>query len=274
MELKMHDRLLAWNNMDDATAERSAWIHRQPRFDGSARVERAQRLADEAVAMISHELRTPLGAISHWAQVLQRAPGDQQTVLRAAEAIERNVRLQARLVDDLLDMSRINAGKLELARSELDLDEVIQASLATVEHAAGAKRIRLRCQASEPLRLRADARRLQQVLVNLLTNAIKFTPNEGQVSIRAGRQGPHAVVRVADSGQGIAADLLPFIFERFQQAKAAEQRHGGLGLGLHIVKSLVALHGGSVHAESAGPDRGAEFTVRLPCVAVREAECA
>ncbi len=260
----MHDRLLTWKNADDLVLGRSAEDDAQP---GG----RAQQLAEEAVALVSHELRNPLGVVAQWAQVLQRAPDDRQTVLRAAAAIERSVRLQVRLVDDLLDMTRIVAGRMELAPTELDLEEVVQASLAAVEHVAAAKRIRLRCEASESLTVRGDARRLQQVLVNLLTNAIKFTPGEGTVSIRLGRHGRHAVIRVADSGQGIAAELLPFIFERYRQAKAAEGRQGGIGLGLHIVKSLVELHGGSVSADSAGPGRGAEFTVRLPCVAAREA---
>jgi signal transduction histidine kinase len=267
MEASMHARLLAWKTADDMVLGRSA-------ADDAPPGGRAQQLAEQAVALVSHELRTPLGAVAQWAQVLQRAPDDRQTVLRAAAAIERSVRQQVHLVDDLLDMTRIVAGRMELAPTELDLDDVVQASLTAVKYTAVAKRIRLRCETSQSLRVRGDARRLQQVLVNLLTNAIKFTPDDGKVSIGLGRQGRHADIRGADSGQGIVAEMLPLVFERYRQAKAAEGRESGIGLGLHIVKSLVELHGGSVGAYSAGPGRGAEFTVRLPCMAAREAKCA
>ncbi|NRF71273.1 HAMP domain-containing histidine kinase [Aquincola sp. S2] len=272
-ETKMHDRLLTRKDADGVDPDGSAggYQRRWLGSDARPRVEPAQRLAEEAVALVSHELRSPLAAVANWAQVLQRSPEDRHTVLRAAVAIERCVRLQAALVDDLLDMTRIGAGKLELTQAELELDGVIQASLAMVEHAAEAKRISLRREASEPLRFRADARRLQQVLVNLLTNAIKFTPEGGQVCIRSFEQGSHAFIHVADSGEGIEAALLPFIFERFQQARTAEERRGGIGLGLHLAKRLVELHGGSIHAKSAGPGLGAEFTVRLPCMGAPEA---
>ena len=249
-ETKMHDRLLARKDMDDVDRDGSAggcqlrWLG----SDAQPPVEPAQRLAEEAVALVSHELRAPLSAVANWAQVLQRSPDDRHTVLRAAVAIERCVRLQAALVDDLLDMTRIGAGNLELTQTELELDEVIQASLAMVEHAAEAKRLSLCRKTSEPLRLRADARRLQQVLVNLLTNAIKFTPEGGQVCIRSCGQGSNAFIRVADSGEGIEAALLPFIFERFQNCMGA-----------------------CIHAESAGLGLGAEFTVRLPCMGAPEA---
>jgi signal transduction histidine kinase len=273
-ETKMHDRLLAWKEADDVDGDGSTpgnqlrWLG----SDAHPRVEHVERLAEEAVALVSHEMRTPLAAVANWAQVLQRSPDDQHTVLRAAAAIERSVRLQAALVDDLLDMTRIGAGKLELTQAELDLNEVIQVSLAMVEHAAEAKRLNLRREALEPLRVRADARRLQQVLVNLLTNAIKFTPERGQVCIRSCRQGSHAIIQVSDSGEGIEAALLPFIFERFKQARTAKERRGGIGLGLHIAKRLVELHGGSIHAESVGLGLGAEFTVRLPCMEAPEAK--
>jgi signal transduction histidine kinase len=244
-------------------------VWQQPDCETSActALERHQRLTEEFIATVIHELRTPLGAMANWAQLLKNTPGDRDTVVRAAAAIGRAVRLQAQLVDDLLDVSRIIAGRMELATGELDLDEVIRASLEVVQHAADAKRISLRYLAAvEPLRIRADARRLQQVLVNLFTNAIKFSADEAIVSIRLGRRGAHAVIRVADSGRGISAELLPCIFERFRQAGTAPGQEGGLGLGLNIVKNLVELHGGSIEVESAGLGRGAAFTVRLPCI--------
>lgn len=228
--------------------------------------EQAQRLAEEYVALVGHELRTPLSAVMSWARVLQKAPGNRDTVLRAAQAIERNARMQAQLVEDLLDVSRVRAGKMELLKTDFDLDDVVRSSLATIEHSAGAKRIEVNYLASEQVRIHADERRLQQVIVNLLANAVKFTPEEGSLSIRLGKQAGQAVVRVADTGCGIAPDLLPCILQRFRQADdAGARRSCGLGLGLNIVKSIVELHGGTAQAQSAGPGQGAAFTIRLPC---------
>ena len=225
----MHDRLLTWKNMDDAVPERSAEFRQQPRFESSARLrgERAQRLTEEAVAIVSHELRTPLGAIAHWAQVLQRSPDDRQTVLRAAAAIERSVREQARLVDDLLDMSRINAGKVELAQRDLDLDKS-SGEPGNGRARRGREANPLALPASEPLRVRADARRLQQVLVNLLTNAIKFTPPRD--TCRSGRPAgparrhPRGGQRARHCSRPAAVHL-----RAVPASEAAEERRGGSG---------------------------------------------
>lgn len=228
--------------------------------------ERALRLTEEYIAVVSHELRTPLSAVINWAQVLCESPYDRDTVFRAAQAIERNARLQARLVDDLLDVSRIIVGKMELAKTDFDLNDLVRSSLTTIAHSAEAKRITVKYLASGEVRIHADERRLQQVIVNLLGNAVKFTPDQGCVGIQLSCQGANAVIRVADTGCGFAPDLLPRIFQRFQQAGSdARERSGGLGLGLNIVQSIVELHGGTVQAQSAGPGQGAAFTVRLPC---------
>lgn len=228
--------------------------------------ERALRLTEEYIAVISHELRTPLGAVTNWARVLQKSPGDRDTVLRAAQAIERSARLQARLVDDLFDVSRMIVGKMELVRTELDLDDVVRSCLTTIGHSADAKRITVTYLASAKVHIHADERRVQQVIVNLLTNAVKFTPDEGRVSIQLSRSHDQAVIRIVDNGCGFAPDLLPRIFERFWQAdNSAARPSDGLGLGLDIVRTIVELHGGTAQAQSAGPGQGATFTIRLPC---------
>jgi signal transduction histidine kinase/ActR/RegA family two-component response regulator len=226
----------------------------------------ASQLKDEFLATLSHELRTPMTPILGWAQILQRSSNDPSKVLQAAEVIERNARAQNRIVDDLLDMSRIISGKVRLEVRLVDLADIIDASLDTVAAAAAARSIRLEkeVQANLP-RVRADPHRMQQVLWNLLSNAIKFTPSGGSVSVSLRRSGPNLDVAVRDTGQGIAPNFLPHVFERFRQADSSNTRqHAGLGLGLAIVKELVELHGGHVRATSAGADKGATFIVSLP----------
>ena len=230
----------------------------------------ASQLKDEFLATLSHELRTPMTPILGWAQILQRSARDNPQVLQAAEVIERNARAQNRIVDDLLDMSRIISGKVRLDVQSLDMASVIGAAMDTVAAAAQARGITLE-QDFEPGAglTHGDPHRLQQVLWNLLSNAIKFTGGGGRVRVRMRRTGPDIEVEVADTGQGIAPAFLPHVFERFRQADSSNTRqHSGLGLGLAIVKQLVELHGGSVSVRSEGEGRGSTFAIRLPVVGI------
>ncbi len=230
--------------------------------------ERATRLKDEFVATMSHELRTPLNAIVGWASILRRDRRP-ETVIQGVEVIERNAKVQARMVEDLLDMSRILSGKLAMDLQRTDLAVVIEAAVAAVRPTADAKSVQLQTEISATRPVTGDSGRLQQVIWNLLTNAIKFTPENGLVSVRMREAhiagAPSIQISVSDSGQGIDSKFLPFVFDRFRQADASTtRRHGGLGLGLSIVKTLVEMHGGTVEVESLGEGRGATFTVRLP----------
>jgi CheY-like chemotaxis protein/anti-sigma regulatory factor (Ser/Thr protein kinase) len=230
--------------------------------------ERATRLKDEFVATMSHELRTPLNAIVGWASILRRDRRP-DTVGQGVEVIERNAKLQARMVEDLLDMSRILSGKLAMELQRTDLSLVIAAAVAAVRPVADAKSVRLQTTISATRPVNGDSGRLQQVVWNLLTNAIKFTPHEGTIVVLvrevASEGTPSVEISVRDTGQGIDPKFLPYVFDRFRQADASTtRRHGGLGLGLSIVKSLVEMHGGTVDAESLGEGQGTTFTVRLP----------
>jgi signal transduction histidine kinase len=228
--------------------------------------EEANRMKDEFLATLSHELRTPLNAMLGWAQVLRLGKLDNQSAARALETIERNARSQAQLIADLLDVSRIITGKLRLDLQPVELPRIIEATLESVRPGADAKGVHLDVsldRLTSPVL--GDADRLQQVIWNLLSNAIKFTPQGGRVSVRLREAGGSAEVRVADTGAGIRPDFLPYVFDRFRQAESTITRsHGGLGLGLSIVRHLVELHGGSVAVASEGEGKGATFTVRLP----------
>lgn len=228
--------------------------------------ERAGRMKDEFLATLSHELRTPLNAIVGWCALLQGGPADDEDLAQGLETIERNARAQTRIIEDLLDMSRIISGKIRLEVQPLDLREVLLAAVDTVRPAAEAKSIGLQVSLNARLGpVIGDANRLQQVFWNLLTNAIKFTPKGGRVKVTTHRVNSHLEVNVVDTGDGIKPEFLPLVFDRFRQADSTTTRHhGGLGLGLAIVKQLVELHGGSVHARSAGRGHGATFTVALP----------
>jgi signal transduction histidine kinase/CheY-like chemotaxis protein len=231
-----------------------------------AEAEAASRLKDEFVVTVSHELRTPLNAILGWSKLLQASQLDAAGVARAAEVIARNAVAQARLVDDLLDTSRILSGKLRLAVRPVDLAAVVASAVETVRHGAEAKGVELGWSVEPNLgTVFGDADRLQQVVWNLLSNAVKFTSRGGLVEVRvAGREGRVEIV-VRDTGVGIAPEFLPYVFERFRQADGSITRQfGGLGLGLSIVRHLVELHGGTVDVRSEGAGRGAEFTVTLP----------
>ncbi len=230
-----------------------------------AEAEHAGRMKDEFLATLSHELRTPLHSILGWSQILGSARGDAAVVGQAADVIGRNARAQKAIIEDLLDMSRIVAGKLRLEIREVDLAEVVEAALHAARPAADAKDVRLEAVLEPRLLASGDSDRLHQVFWNLLSNALKFSPRGSVVDVRAERVGEDAVVTVSDSGIGIPREFLPQIFGKFSQADSSATRaHGGLGLGLAIVKQLVELHGGSVVAESAGRDQGSTFRVKLP----------
>jgi len=227
--------------------------------------EEASRLKDEFLATVSHELRTPLAAILGWVQMLRAGSLAPDKRERAVETIERNARSQAQLIEDLLDVSRILAGKLRLDVAPVDLRAVVEAAVDTVRPAANARGVSLHPEIEGGCAVSGDAHRLQQVVWNLLSNAVKFTPRGGRVWVRVERLDGAVELRVTDTGQGIAADFLPHVFERFRQANGATTRaHGGLGLGLSIVRHLVEMHGGTVSGASEGEGRGASFSVRLP----------
>jgi signal transduction histidine kinase len=228
--------------------------------------ETANRMKDEFLAILSHELRTPLNAVLGWAVTLRAANLEGATAARALEVIERNARALTQLIEDLLDISRITTGKLRLDVRLVDLAPVVEAALDAVRPAARAKSIEL----TAKLDVRTgpvygDPDRLQQVVLNLLTNAIKFTAAGGTVDVRLAPGAAHVTITITDTGRGIAPELLPYVFDRFRQADSSSTRtQGGLGIGLALVKNLVELHGGSAEAESAGVGRGATFRIRLP----------
>ena len=231
-----------------------------------AEAESANRMKDEFLATVSHELRTPLTAIMGWSHMLRQGRLDEATAARALETIERNASTQAQLVEDILDVSRVITGKLRLNVAAVDLAAVINAAIDSVQLAADSKGIQLEVTLSPSARhVSGDSSRLQQVVWNLISNAIKFTPAGGRVSVRLERTGSSAQIRVSDTGCGISPQFLPFIFDRFRQADGTiTRRHGGLGLGLAIVRHLVELHGGTVNADSLGEGHGCIFTIKLP----------
>ncbi len=226
--------------------------------------ERAARMKDDFVSTLSHELRTPLNAILGWIGVLKQQQSP-ETLAKAIDVIDRNSRRQSQMVDDLLDMSRIMSGKLRLDVQRLDTASVIEEALASAQPAADAKGVRLIKVLGSAAIVQGDPGRLQQVVWNLVSNAIKFTQRGGLVQVTLRKVNSHIHIQVSDSGQGIRADVLPHVFQRFRQGDASATRHhGGLGLGLAIVKNLVEMHGGSVEAASEGEGLGSVFTVRLP----------
>ena len=227
--------------------------------------ERVGRVKDEFLATLSHELRTPLSAIQGWAQMLLHREVAPHVARQGIETIERNARAQTRLIEDLLDMSRIISGKIRLDLQTVELAGVVAAAIEVVRPAAEGKGVRLEKEIEAVGAITADANRLQQVLWNLLSNAIKFTPRGGSVTVSLRRRGDCVECEVRDTGEGIRPEFLPQVFDRFRQADSSTTRkHGGLGLGLAIVRQLVELHGGSVRAHSEGLEKGSTFTVTLP----------
>ncbi|HBB35327.1 MAG TPA: hybrid sensor histidine kinase/response regulator [Cyanobacteria bacterium UBA8803] len=228
--------------------------------------EAANRIKDEFLAVVSHELRSPLNPILGWSKLLRSRQLNEEKTDRALEVIERNAQMQAQLINDLLDVSRILRGKLSLDTQPVDLVTTIQAAMETVRLAAEAKSIQINTQFEPDVgQVAGDAGRLQQVIWNLLTNAVKFTSEGGRVDIRLERTGSQAQITITDTGKGIPPDFLPYVFEQFrQESSATTRRFGGLGLGLAIVRYLVELHGGTVQADSLGEGQGATFTVKLP----------
>ncbi|HUE82150.1 MAG TPA: PAS domain S-box protein [Pyrinomonadaceae bacterium] len=234
--------------------------------------EEADRLKDEFLATLSHELRTPLTAVLGWASLMRSGDFPEADFHRALEIIERNARSQARLIDDLLDVSRVITGNLRLETSHVNLSGVIEAARDVVRPATDAKGIRLTLDfdpSTPPVN--GDPNRLRQVVWNLLLNAIKFTPRGGSVTVKLEPVELQARLTVSDTGEGISPDFLPYVFDRFRQAEASvSRRQGGLGLGLAVVRHLVELHGGSVGVQSEGKGKGAVFTIDLPCVSEHE----
>lgn len=219
---------------------------------------------DDFFSAISHELRTPLTSIKGWADLLLDSP-DAATISEAARSIASSAALQAQLIDDLLDVSRIMTNKFAITETRIDLREVVEDSVSGMRPIAAAKEISIRKHAEQPVLIEGDPARLRQVLTNLLTNAIKFTPAGGLIETRLSRDGSFGVIEVSDTGEGISAAFLPYVFER--RAQATERRFAGLGLGLAIVKHIVELHRGSVEVRSEGEGKGATFSVRIPCTA-------
>jgi PAS domain S-box-containing protein len=229
--------------------------------------ERASLLKDEFLATLSHELRTPLNGILGWSQVMQQTNAGPEVIQQGLEVIERNARAQSEIIEDLLDMSRIISGKVRLDVQRLDLSSIVQSAVETARPTADAKGIRLQT-VIDPLNgvvVSGDVNRLQQVLWNLLSNAVKFTPKGGRIQVVLERANSHLEISVIDTGEGIKPEFIPFVFDRFRQADASTtRRHGGLGLGLSIVKQLVELHGGSVRVNSDGVGQGSTFVIALP----------
>ena len=244
-----------------AEAERTA----ERLVASEAALQRANQAKDDFLATLSHELRTPMTAVLGWAQMLTDEKLDEDTARTGIEAIGKSARVQAQLIDDLLDVSRITAGKMRIEPQPMELEPVMAAAINTVRPAAEAKRVALSSQIEHGLEVNGDTHRLQQVVWNLLTNAVKFTPEGGEVAVALRREGREAVIEVRDTGQGIDPAFMPHIFERFRQADSSSTRsHMGLGLGLAIVRHLAELHGGTISAESRGEGKGSTFRVRLP----------
>jgi PAS domain S-box-containing protein len=257
------ERKLAEAEVSRAEAEREELLRRAEL--GRAEAEKANRLKDEFLATVSHELRTPLNAVLGWAQMLRAGTVPAERQAAALDTIERNARNQAQLIDDLLDVSRILSGKLQLEVGVVQIGDVVAHALETVRPAADAKQIRLQVTLDSQSTVMGDPNRLQQVIWNLLSNAVKFTPKGGRVRVVLSRRDSLVELSVVDNGQGIEASFLPHVFERFRQADGGiTRRVGGLGLGLSIARHLVEAHGGAIEAVSEGLGKGSNFIVRLP----------
>ena len=235
-----------------------------------AEAERANRAKDDFLAMVSHDLRTPLGAILGWTRMLRSKDCDEETTVRAVEVIERNAQAQRRLIDDLLDVSRIVNGTLRLDLHPISLKEVVEQAVDSMRPTAEAKNVRIETKLDDGQVL-GDAGRLEQVIWNLLSNAIKFTPEGGHIRVHLDNLFTYLLLTVSDTGKGIEPSFLPYVFDRFRQDESAEKlRRRGLGLGLAIVRHLIELHNGTVQAESQGQGQGAIFMLRLPLLTAQQ----
>jgi PAS domain S-box-containing protein len=246
----------------DLERERLLIQERKARRDA----EIANRLKEEFLSIVSHELRTPLNAILGWTNLLRRGALDEKGATRALETVERSARLQAKMIEDLLDVARITGGRVNLEVRPVELGSVVSAAVAAIAPSAANKRIEIAVSLAEGKTIIAgDSNRLDQIVSNLLSNAVKFTPAGGHVDVRLNRVDSIAEITVSDNGEGIDPEFLPYVFERFRQGDSSyTRRHSGLGLGLSIVRQLVESHHGTVAATSAGVGKGAKFTVRLP----------
>lgn len=249
--------------------ERSDLLARER--DARREAEAANRLKDEFLATLSHELRTPLNAVMGWASMLRQQSLDDEGRARAVEIIERNAKSQQQLIGDILEVSQIIRGQLRLDMQQLDLVTVLRAAVESANPTAGLRRQDLRAQLpADPIPIHGDRERLQQIFWNLLSNAMKYTPRQGEIAITVALDQHDVMVRIKDTGVGIASDVLPHIFERFRQGEQGPTReYGGLGLGLAIVRHLTEAHGGTVRADSDGVGRGSTFTVSLPLAVAR-----
>jgi PAS domain S-box-containing protein len=274
--IRIGDQPLFTAYLRDITQRKESEVDRERLLESEraarGEAERANRLKDEFLSTLSHELRTPLNAMLGYAQLLRMSADDAEQVREGLGVIERNGRIQARIIEDLLDMSRIISGKIRLDIQPVRLASVIEAAIETVRPSADAKEIRLQVVLdSHTGPVLGDAARLQQIVWNLLSNAVKFTPKGGRIQLLLERVNSHLEINVRDSGIGIKPEFLPYVFDRFRQADGSMTRtHGGLGLGLAIVKHLVELHGGTVQVKSPGEDQGATFTVALPLQVVHD----
>jgi signal transduction histidine kinase/ActR/RegA family two-component response regulator len=266
VQLLRHAANRCWEATQRVRAERRLRESLEAEQAARGDAERASRMKDEFLATLSHELRTPLNAILGWAHMLRRPEMGAREVQRGAEVIERNARAQSTIIEDLLDMSAIVSGKVRLQMQSIDMAAAVRGAIDSVRPTAEAKQVMLELEETGVnASVTGDPHRLQQVLWNLLTNAIKFTPRGGRIAVSLRTDPTQACVIVSDNGEGIPADFLPYLFDRFRQADASTtRRHGGLGLGLSIVKHLVELHGGTIRAESDGIGLGARFTIVLP----------
>ena len=235
--------------------------------------ESANRLKDQFLATVSHERRTPLTAILGWSAILQEGDADPHLLAEGLTAIQRSASVQKQLIEDMLDVARVQSGKLRLSMRTLDLTEAVRAAVDSMRPAANAKSISVVTSIDQGLRVSGDPDRLQQIVWNLMTNAVKFTPRGGQIIAAVSHAGPQAVIEIRDSGEGIDAAFLPHVFEPFRQSDSSRARlHKGLGLGLSIVKYLVEAHGGTVSVASDGKDRGTAVRVSLPVLPVMRDE--
>jgi signal transduction histidine kinase len=242
----------------------------QSERDAREIAEQANRLKDEFIATLSHELRTPLNALMGWIWQLRNATLEEPARERALDSIERNARMQAQLINDLLDISRASKGKLQLEMRLVDLKQVIEGAIESVRDSMTLKNLDVHMDLA-PVLVAGDQARLQQIVTNLLTNSVQFTPPNGRVSVTLAAEGREAILAVQDTGAGIEPAFIPHVFEQFRQGEGGlSRKHGGLGLGLAVVKQLIELHGGSVGVSSPGTGKGATFTVKIPREAATE----